>query len=404
MYEVFMPKLSDTMEEGTVLKWHKKQGEKVQKGDVIAEVESDKATFELEAEQDGILAAIVVDEGGVAQVGATIAVIAAEGESLKEIPKASPKPSAAPPETQPAPTDVKEQEVGPPAEARRIQASPRARRLAADAGIDISQVKGTGPGGRITEADVEKFIEELKQKPAAPAPAREAQPATVYEEIKPSRMQAAIAQRMSISKTTVPHFYVTSEFDVEPLLRVKDELSAASETEITVTDILVKAVATALKKFPQVNSSWVDGSFRRHHQVNIGIAVAVPDGLVVPVVKNADKKNIVEISKEAKELIQKARENRLQVHEISDGTFTISNLGMYGVDEFAAIINPPESAILAVGAIKDIPVVKDGTIVISKRMRATLSVDHRVFYGAEAAEFMQHLKHLIESPLLLALA
>ena len=474
MPDVNMPKLSDTMEEGTILEWKKKDGDEVHKGDVLAEVESDKATFDLEAEDDGVLS-IRVEKGVPAKIGAPIATIGPAGEAA---PAKAEKPAAAKPdkakaepaepkaeaesteaeETTPAeaaekpavegeeaaPAEAAEKpavegEEAAPAEAAEkpaveteeaapaaksktvavapasdgaaggaaVKASPLAKRLAAQLGVDLAGVKGSGPDGRIVKEDVESLAKGKGKggaaRPAA-APARRADgPET--EIVEPTRMQATIARRMTESKATVPEFTVTVEARVDQAASMRQQLkdSVPGADKVTMTDFLVRACALALRKFPEVNTSWVDGRFQRKRSVNIGLAVSPSQGmgLLVPVVHDADVKDIIQISIESRQVIERARSGRPAEGDLSGATFSISNLGMFGVDEFVAIINPPESAILAVGAIKDVPVVEDGRIVPGKVMRMTLSIDHRVFYGATAAQFMAEVKRLLENPVTL---
>ncbi|MGH7762809.1 MAG: dihydrolipoamide acetyltransferase family protein [Candidatus Dormibacteraceae bacterium] len=443
MPDVNMPKLSDTMEEGTIVEWKKKSGDAVKTGDVLAEVESDKATFDLEAESDGTLS-ILVEQGVPAKIGAPIARIGeafaaapakadpaakpaapvqrkapeAPPRAVEEPtppadsppPAASPTPtpptSAAPPTSTapPSPSPASQEEPGPDGE--RVKASPLARRLAGEMGVDLATLKGSGPDGRIIKEDV------LAASSAKPKTDRRRQPAVAgkpagpsVETVEPTRMQATIARRMAEAKSTVPEFQVTVEARVDLAvsmrLQLKDSVPGADR--VTMTDFLVRACALALRKFPEVNSSWADGRFQRKKSINIVLAVAPSEGmgLLVPVVHDADMKDLIQVSIESRQVIERARSGRPNEGDLSGATFSISNLGMYGVDEFVAIINPPEAAILAVGAIKDVAVVTDGKIVPGKVMRMTLSVDHRVFYGATAAQFMSELKRLIENPVTL---
>jgi pyruvate dehydrogenase E2 component (dihydrolipoamide acetyltransferase) len=454
MSDVNMPKLSDTMEEGTVLEWKKQDGDQVSKGDVLAEIESDKASFEIEAESEGVLH-IVVDKGSPVPVGQQIATIGGEAPARKEsAPKtedAEPRaeeggeseqpaagepgpgsaerpaeePAASAEKEEPAaergaeaeaPAQTAETEEEEPeesaaaadgerqAQANGVKASPLARRLAGEAGVDLSTLTGSGPEGRIVKEDVLAAAEESGGGRAAEAPAsrprrRAGQDVEVEE---PNRMQATIARRMTASKTTVPHFYVTVEARVDDAVRMRQQLKemVPNADRVTMTDMLTRACAIALTRFPEVNASWVDGHFERKRSVNIGLAVPPAQGLglLVPVVHDVDQKDLVQISIESRQVIERARSGKPSAGDLEGGTFSISNLGMYGVDEFSAIINPPESAILAVGAIKDAPVVEDGRLVPGKVMRMTLSVDHRVFYGATAAQFMAEVKKLVENP------
>ncbi len=421
-----MPKLSDTMEEGTIVEWKKKSGDNVKRGEVLAEVESDKATFDLESEADGVLD-IIVEQGVPAKIGAPIARIGAAGEAAKPQEAKPEKPKAEPAKAAPPRAEVAEESSPPPksepegAPARRdsdgaatvdVKASPLARRLAAEMGVDIANLKGSGPEGRIVKEDVVAAAGSKPGLPAMRGGRREAAGGAAppptgpqVEVVEPNRMQATIARRMVEAKTTVPNFNVTVEARVDLAVSMRQQLkdSVPGAEKVTMTDFLVRACAVALRKYPEVNSSWVDGKFQRKRAISIGLAVAPSQGmgLLVPVVHDADRKDIVQISIESRQVIERARSGRPAEGDLSGATFSISNLGMYGVDEFVAIINPPEAAILAVGAIKDVPVVEDGRIVPGKVMRMTLSVDHRVFYGATAAQFMAEVKRLIENPVTL---
>jgi pyruvate dehydrogenase E2 component (dihydrolipoamide acetyltransferase) len=428
-----MPKLSDTMEEGTIVEWKKKTGDEVKAGDVLAEVESDKATFDLEAETGGVLS-ILVEQGVPAKIGAPIATIgepsaapakekaktpptAAKAKQAEAPPpaveKEKPAAASAPPPEEPAQDEKQEIDERAPEAAvssaddgQHVKASPLAKRIAAEMGVDIASLKGSGPEGRIVKEDVlaaaggKTAGERRRPTPAAPRPS-----GPDVEVIEPTRMQATIARRMVEAKSTVPEFTVTVEARVDEAVSMRQQLkeSVPSADKVTMTDILVRACALALRKFPEVNTSWADGRFQRKRAVNIGLAVAPSTGmgLLVPVVHDADMKDLIQISIESRQVIERARSGRPSEGDLSGATFSISNLGMFGVDEFVAIINPPEAAILAVGAIKDVPVVEDGRIVPGKVMRMTLSVDHRVFYGATAAQFMAEVKRLIENPVTL---
>lgn len=452
MPEVNMPKLSDTMEEGTVLEWKLQDGAEVKKGDVLAEIESDKASFEIEAEADGVLH-IAVQKGQAVPVGEQIGSIGGKPEAAAEAEPEEPEPAAqggrdqgrgdsatsgqhevAEAEQEPGPghaeapseepaeaaepaASSEEQAgrtaTGPPAAAAReadgAKASPLARRLAAEMDLDLATVEGTGPGGRIVKEDVLAAQQKGKAEPrpagAAPTPraAATARPSAASETVEPNRMQATIAKRMAQSKTTVPHFYVTVEPRVDEAVRLRDQLksSVPGAERVTMTDLLTRACAIALTRFPEVNASWIDGRFERKRGVSIGLAVPPSQGLglLVPVVHDVDRKDLVQISIETRQVIERARSGKPGPGDLEGGTFSISNLGMFGVDEFSAIINPPESAILAVGAIKDVALVRGGQLVPGKVMRMTLSVDHRVFYGATAAQFMAELVRLIENPI-----
>jgi len=422
MSDVNMPKLSDTMEEGTVLEWKKRDGEEVQKGEVLAEIESDKASFDIEAEADGVLH-VVVGSGQSVPVGQLIGRIGGEAPAptvptqpaAPDVPPTPQAPVTTQPEPQPeaaaapASRPPPEHVQRPPSEdgSGRVKASPLARRLADEMGVDLLTVEGSGPEGRIVKEDVIAAAERgrrLAPGPAATVPRpRAAGPAVEVEE--PNRMQATIARRMVESKTTVPHFYVTVEARVDDAVRTRQQLKdlIPNADQVTMTDFLTRACAIALTQFPEVNASWVDGHFERKRSVNIGLAVPPTQGmgLLVPVVHDVEHKDLVQISIESRQVIERARSGKPSPGDLDGGTFSISNLGMYGVDEFAAIVNPPEAAILAVGAIKEVPVVEDGRVGIGKVMRMTLSVDHRVFYGSTAAQFMSEVKRLIENPVTL---
>jgi len=415
MADINMPKLSDTMEEGTIVEWKKKTGDPVKKGEVIAEVESDKATFDLESEADGVLN-ILVEQGVPAKIGAPIARIGDAGaptpaakEPTKERPKAAPEPPPkTPPPTPSAPNgaDGAPREAGSPGAATvEVKASPLARRLASELGVNLATIQGSGPEGRIVKEDVEAAAAGKAAPVRAPSPTPARPSGPDVEVVEPNRMQATIARRMAEAKSTIPEFTVTVEARVDLAVSMRQQLkdSVPGAEKVTMTDFLVRASALALRKFPEVNSSWVDGKFQRKRRISIGLAVAPSQGmgLLVPVVHDADLKDLIQISIESRQVIERARSGRPAEGDLSGATFTISNLGMYGVDEFTAIINPPEAAILAVGAIKDVAVVDAGRIVPGKVMRMTLSVDHRVFYGATAAQFMAEVKRLIENPVTL---
>ena len=468
MASVQMPRLSDSMETGKILRWLKKEGDQVQKGEPLVEIESDKANIEVEAYATGKLSKIVVPEGESAPIGAVIAEIGdgstaapadkapapqgqAEAAEPKEGPRPAttdaPKPQASKPEAHVAQADKAvaataqtaadaggEQyphggpddrtEVGAAAQAalnvirrpgeqedgERQRVSPVARRLAEEHGVDLRRVQGSGPGGRITKEDVEAAAQQQTQAPAAAAPTREARQPTArptgeVEVVELSKLQTTVAMRLAQSAFSAPHFYVTSEIAMDDAVRLRQMFNEAVDKSeaISLNDLVVKAVAMALTKFPEVNASWADGRIERKRDINIGIAVGLPDRLIVPVLRNADQKSLKDIAKESRQLIERARTNKASAQDYMGNTFSISNLGMYDVDQFTAIINPPDSGILAIGAIEDKPVVKDGQIVPGKRMRVTLSVDHRVFYGVTAAQFLQEVKRLLQSPMALVL-
>jgi pyruvate dehydrogenase E2 component (dihydrolipoamide acetyltransferase) len=403
--EIIMPKLGETMEEGLILKWHKEEGEEVRTGEVLFEVETDKVAMEVEATESGILKKILVKEGERVPVFTPIAIIASPDEVLKE--------------------------------EGRVLASPRAKALAKELGIDISMVKGSGPGGRITEMDVRRFAEEMKREEVKATPlarrlaeqygipisdlkgtgpggriTKEDVERAVAERVEErarivelSGMRRTIAERMSLSKRTIPHFYLTVDVDMEEIVRMREQIMPDMErmfgVKVSFNDIVVKAVALALKLNPSINAHFEEGKVKQVEAINVGIAVAVEGGLVVPVIKDADRKPLSELAKEIRTLVEKARTGMLRLEDVSGGTFTVSNLGMYGVDEFSAIINPPQVAILAVGAITKRPLVLEGQVLPRHVATFTLSCDHRAVDGVQGATFLKDLKLLLEKPHLL---
>jgi pyruvate dehydrogenase E2 component (dihydrolipoamide acetyltransferase) len=445
MPEIQMPKLSDTMTEGTLVAWKKKKGDKVTAGEVLAEIETDKATMEWESPEDGTLTEIYVEEGGKVNVGDKIAFIGEEGEEApeekkKEEKKAEPtKEQEAKKETEkPAPAEAKAKETAPPqkeeAEAQppppqpekapakistdesRIKASPVARRVAGELGIDLANVSGTGPDGRITESDVRAAAkaqpkEGQKKAGAAPAPEKtQAQPAAAKPgegtRIQLSGMRKGIADRLVQSKGPVPHFYLNIDIDAGPLMAARAELKAAGEdsdaSKITVNDFILKAAVMAAVKVPKVNAAFDGDAVVQFAEVDLGVAVAIPDGLLTPVIRSAQNKPLREISAMAKDLASRARNKRMKPEEFQGGSFTVSNLGGMGIDSFSAIINPPQGFILAVGAIRKVPVVDNcDAIVVGHRMSIWMSCDHRVIDGALGAEYLKELRHLLENPALL---
>lgn len=381
-----MPKMGYDMTEGKILRWRKQEGDEVKRGEVIAEIETGKVDIEVEAFSSGVLRKILAKEGEVIPVGQVIALIAAPGEAVPEVK---------------APAAVEA--------AERIPASPLARRLAEEHGVDLRLVKGTGPGGRITKEDIEAYLKAREAVPTIPkpevvAPPVEVAPEVEYEEKPLSRMRQTIARRMAESKRTVPHFELTIDIDMAEALKLRKALNEVLEgAKITVTDLIVKAAALALKKHPELNASYAGEKVRLYKRISIGIAVALEEGLVTPVVTDCDIKPLQEIAKEAHEKAERARAGKLKPEDVVQGTFTVSNLGMFDVEQFTAIINPPEAAILAVGSLEKRPIVKEGEIVVSDRMKVTLGIDHRVVDGAQAARFLQTFKHLLEQPLQLLL-
>ncbi|MBF0325891.1 MAG: pyruvate dehydrogenase complex dihydrolipoamide acetyltransferase [Alphaproteobacteria bacterium] len=418
--EILMPALSPTMTEGTLARWLKAEGDAIKSGDVLAEIETDKATMEFEAVDEGVLGKIVVPAGtsGVA-VNTLIGVILAEGESAADI-KAKPSPTPALPLPQAGdggsaipPRPLAGEGQGAAHSGPRVFASPLAKRIAADAGIDLKAVAGSGPHGRIVKADVEKAKAGGGAKPApttaaapvaapkpAPAPAAANPFEPAFEEIPNSTMRKVIARRLTEAKATIPHFYLSIDCELDALLKVRSELNGRSDAyKLSVNDFVIRAVALALKKVPAANASWGEDAIKRYTDVDVSVAVATPAGLITPIIRHADHKGLASISAEMKELAGKAKDNKLKPEEFQGGGFTISNLGMFGVKDFAAIINPPQGAILAVGAGEQRPVVKAGALAIATVMTCTLSVDHRVIDGAVGAEFLAAFKKLIEDPL-----
>ena len=403
MPEVQMPKLSDTMTEGTLVSWKKKKGDKVTTGEVIAEIETDKATMEWESPEDGTITEIYVEEGGKVNVGDKIAFIGEEGEEApKKEKKAEPKKET----EKPAPAKAKEKETAPPgSEEGRVKASPVARRVAAELGVNLASVKGTGPEGRVTETDVRGAS---KSKSAAPArststPAPKAGEGT---RINLSGMRKGIAERLVQSKGPVPHFYLNIDIDAGPLMAARAELKTAGKdsdtAKITVNDFVLKAAVQSAVKVPKVNASFDGDAIVQYADVDLGIAVAIEDGLLTPVIRAAQNKSLREISEMAKDLASRARNKRMKPEEFQGGSFTVSNLGGMGIDSFSAIINPPQGFILAVGAISKKPVVDNSDqIVVGHRMSIWMSCDHRVIDGALGAEYLKELRHLLENPALL---
>ena len=407
-----MPKMSDTMTEGVVVKWLVKEGDTVKSGDIIAEVETDKATMDFECYSKGTLLHIAVGEGQAVAVDGLVAIVGQPGEDISAMLNAGPAaaatsnnaPAAEPVNTPPAATPVQSSPAAPISAAApvsapannngRILASPLARKLAADKGIDLSQVNGSGENGRIVKQDVEQF-----QAPAQTAPAATVFPGTEsYEEVPVSQMRKTIAARLSESKFSAPHFYLNIEVNMDKAVAAREQLNAISEVKISMNDLVVKAVAGALRKHPKVNSSWLGSKIRYNHHIHIGVAMAVEEGLLVPVVRFADQKSLSQISSEVKEYGKKAKEKKLQPQDWSGNTFTISNLGMFGIDSFTAIINPPDACIMAVGAVKDTVGVVNGEVKPVKTMNVTLSCDHRVVDGATGAQFLQTFRALLEEP------
>ena len=436
MPEIQMPKLSDTMTEGTLVAWKKKKGDKVSAGDVIAEIETDKATMEWESPEDGVLTEIYVEEGGKVNVGDKIAFIGGEGEEAPKEEKKE-KPAEKKEEKKPA-AKAKEKETAPPQEKvdknktveagvspakpqpgrpplqktgdeARVKASPVARRVAAELGVDLASVKGTGPEGRVTESDVRAAAKsktvEAGVSPAQKQPTR-LPPQTVGTRINLSGMRKVIAQRLTESLGPVPHFYLNINIDADPLMEARAELKSAGEgadtAKITVNDFVLKAAVMAAVKVPKANASFDGDAIVQYADVDLGIAVAIEDGLLTPVIRAAQNKSLREISEMAKDLASRARNKRMKPEEFQGGSFTVSNLGGMGIDSFSAIINPPQGFILAIGKINRVPVVDNADqIVIGHRMSIWMSCDHRVIDGALGAEYLKELRHFLENPALL---
>ncbi|WP_022834435.1 pyruvate dehydrogenase complex dihydrolipoamide acetyltransferase [Salisaeta longa] len=455
-----MPKLSDTMEEGVLSAWLKEEGDTVSAGDVLAQVETDKATMDVEAFDEGVLLKTLIDEGEAVPIGSLIAVIGDEGEDISDIlddagaadaasadkagGDAPDEEGAAPAsdeaDTQSADTSSDEAEpsgdgalrertaapvpAGRDASGERVKASPLARRMAADHEIELADIEGSGPNGRVVKRDVEAHLEAAEEAPAPeraaePAPAAQPtyeMPSTVggdgqpaYETEDISQMRKAIARRLAQSKYTAPHFYLTVDLDVSRLIEVRAQINegaeAAGRPKVSYNDFITKACALALKEHPYVNASYLpdEGEIRKHRPVHVGVAVAIDEGLITPVIRNADQKGLATIAEETRTLAAKARNRELQPEEFEGATFTTSNLGMFGIEEFTAIINPPNSAILAIGEIRETPVVEDGAVVPGQRMKVTLSCDHRVVDGAVGAQFLATVRQYLEEPMTMLL-
>lgn len=402
---LMMPRLSDTMEEGNIVGWVKKVGDKVSPGDVLAEVETDKATMDLESFYEGTLLHIAVPQGHIA-VGALLAVIGKEGEDISAIlagsnaPKSSPQPTTDLVEKASESKETIQETTVSSVNLDRIKASPLAKAIASEKGIDLSKIAGTGEGGRIIKQDVEGFKGSSIPVPTA---SNFVVSGEAYKDIPLSQVRKTIARRLGESKFSAPHFYLTIEVDMDNAIAARESLNKNGDVKISYNDLVVKASALSLARHPQVNSSWMNDFIRENYLVNIGIAVAVPDGLLVPVVKNANFKSLSELNQEIKTLAGRAKDKKLGLDEMQGNTFTISNLGMFDIDNFTAIINPPDACILAVGSIVNKPVVKNGVVVPGNTMKLTLSCDHRVVDGAVGAQFLQTLKSYLEQPLTMLL-
>ena len=418
---IVMPKLGFDMREGVLVRWLKEIGDTVNKGDIVAEIESDKATLELEAQVGGVLLKQMGAAGDVIPVGANLGIVGASGEDVASLNGGAPAKKEAP-----APESTSAQPVATSAAAPTVsavvstefpsgvKATPVARRLAREQQVDLTQVTPTGPDGRIRKGDVEQF---LQVKPAVAAPVAAATPTAPTPtptpviagaddtEVPATRLRQAIARRMTESKTSVPHFYVTSEINMEAALSLRKQINAMlpDEEKVTVNDLIVKAVALALRDYPNLNASFAGDRFIRHNHINVGVAVAVEGGLLTVVSKDTDKTAVSQIAAANKAMITRARSGKISPNDVEGATFTVSNLGAFDVENFIAIINPPDAAILAVGSARQVPIVKDGQLAIGTMMKVTISADHRVTDGAEAAQYLQKLKALLENPMRLLL-
>lgn len=440
--KVIMPKLSPTMEEGQISRWLKKEGDKVSMGEPLAEIDTDKATMEMQALANGVLRKILINEGQSAPLGQTIAVIGEPDEDiaslLSEAPAAVPKQEPAkqeqrqqqeqeqekpapppPPQAKAAAAGSTAQPAAPVANGRQPQAaagdsgrmivSPLAARMAAEAGIDLRSLQGSGPGGRIIKRDIEEAMSQPKAAPAQPAYPRAVEPgqfpqvaASPYRDEPASEIRKVIAKRLVTSLGPVPHFFLTTEIEMDRAAEMRKGINALDpDLKISINDIIIKVTAAALRQHPEVNASFQGNFIRYYEHADIGVAVAIEDGLITPVVRSADQKSLSEIAAEVRELAERARSRKLKPEEYTGASFSISNLGMFGIDEFTAVINPPEGAILAVGAMSAKPVVRDNEIVIRQMMRVTMSCDHRVIDGATGAKFLQTFKKILENPLYL---
>lgn len=416
---VRMPKMSDTMEEGVISAWHKKVGDTVESGELMAEIETDKATMEYESYNDGTVLYLGAKEGESVAVNGVLAIVGekgadfetllkAESQTESETEPAKEEPAKASPKQETSEPKKEESTVQTQTNNGRIKASPLAKRLAQEKGINISEVKGSGDGGRIIKRDVEDFVPVKAEQTKSAAPAQKSSTPAVelpkivgeesFEELRVSQMRKTIAKRLAESKFTAPHFYLTMEINMDKAIEARASMNEVSPVKISFNDMVIKAAAAALRKHPQVNSSWLGDKIRINHHIHIGVAVAVEEGLLVPVVRFADNKPLSHIAAEVKQLGAKAKNKELQPAEWEGNTFTISNLGMFGIEEFTAIINPPDACIMAVGGIKQTAIVKDGELAIGNIMKVTMSCDHRVVDGAVGSAFLQTFKSLLEDP------
>ncbi|HJS24596.1 MAG TPA: pyruvate dehydrogenase complex dihydrolipoamide acetyltransferase [Pyrinomonadaceae bacterium] len=431
--KVIMPKLSPTMEEGQISRWLKKEGDKVSMGEPLAEIDTDKATMEMQALANGVLRRILINEGQSAPLGQTIAVIAEPNEDIEALLSEAPAPAKQEQQKQ-EPAKPQEQPAPPPPQAKaaaaaaiggqaprsvdngqpqaassdsgRLIVSPLAARMAAEAGIDLRSLQGSGPGGRIIKKDIEAAISQPKAAPSYPRAVEPGQVpqigASAYRDEPASEIRKVIAKRLVTSLGPVPHFFLTTEIEMDRAAEMRRGINALDpDLKISINDVIIKVAAAALMQHPEVNASFQEKHIRYYEHADIGVAVAIEDGLITPVVRAANQKSLSEIAAEVRELAERARSRKLKPEEYTGATFSISNLGMFGIDEFTAVINPPEGAILAVGAMSAKPVVRDNEIVIRQMMRVTMSCDHRVIDGATGAKFLQTFKKILENPLYL---
>ena len=412
--KIEMPKLSDTMEEGVISKWNVNEGDEVSAGDIIAEVETDKATMDVEVFDAGTVLRIVPGEGDAVPLGGLIAIIGEANEDISSLLEDTITATADPtPTSKQDKATTNEETVDTPVyvaasslEDGRIKASPLAKKIAADKGVDLNGIVGSGPDGRIVKKDVEtaqSITTSTLTRPGTPAPIPESITKSfsslASQEVKVSQMRKVIAKRLSESKFSNPHFYETIDIDMKAAIEARMQLKDKMDIKVSFNDIIVKASAIALSRHQAINSSWMGDTIIEHGDVHIAVAVAIEEGLMTPVLRHVDQKGLIQISSETRELAGMARDRKLASEQMEGSTFTISNLGMFGIEEFTAIINPPNACILAVGAIRDVPVIENGAVVPGKRMKVTLSSDHRIVDGAKAADFLNTLRSLIENPL-----
>ena len=412
---ITMPRLSDTMTEGKVAKWHKNVGDDVKEGDILAEIETDKAVQDFESEFKGTLLYAAVEEGGASPVDTVLAIIGPAGTDVSGIISGGGKKAESKPQTSEVKTETSNTETASTPVAasmgERVAISPLAKKMAQEKGIDVHALKGSGENGRIVKKDIESFTPSAQPSAATPAAkveAKPAQPAMSFvqgedSETPNSQVRNIIAKRLSESKFTAPHYYLIVEINMDKAIEARKEINSLPDTKISFNDMVIKATAMALRKHPQVNSTWHDDKIVHHGNINVGVAVAIPDGLVVPVLKNADQMNYNQISAAVKDMAGRAKSKGLKANEMEGSTFSVSNLGMFGIETFTSIINQPNSAILSVGAIVEKPIVKDGQIVVGNTMKLSLACDHRVVDGATGAQFLQTLRTYLEQPLTLLL-